>query len=178
MHKQQTADEAETMISSASADQHIEEKSMKTLALVLFAVLFLVGSVGATADQENDAKELVQKAVQFFSEKGKDYALKVVGTSNGPFRKDGGLYVFAFALDGTGLAHPYNRNLLSPQWSLQDVKGKYFIQDFVAVAKEKGSGWSDYYWNKPGETKPVLKKTYIMRVPGEEILLGCGYYVE
>ena len=62
---------------------------MKTLALVLFAVLFLVGSVGANADQENDAKELVQKAVQFFSEKGKDYALKVVGTSNGPFRKDG-----------------------------------------------------------------------------------------
>jgi len=151
---------------------------MKTLVLVLFAVLFVIGSVSASADQQTDAKQLVEKAVQFFSEKGRDYALKVVGTQNGPFRKDGGLYVFAFSLDGTGLAHPYNPNLLSPQWNLQDTKGKYIIQDFVSIAKDQGSGWSDYYWNKPGETKPVLKKTYIMRVPGEEILVGCGYYVE
>ncbi len=132
----------------------------------------------ATADQQSDSKELVEKAVQFFAEKGKDYALKVVGAANGPLRKDGGLYVFAFTLDGTGLAHPYNPKLLGPQWNLRDINGKYIIQDFVAVAKDPGSGWTEYYWNKPGETKPVAKKTYIMRVPGEEIFVGCGYYVE
>ena len=131
---------------------------MKRLVPVIFALLFLIGSVSAYADQQNDAKELTEQAVQFFSEKGKDYALKVVAASNGPLRKDGGLYVFAFAFDGTGLAHPYNSKLLGPQWDLQDTKGKYIIQDFVAIARNQGSGWSDYYWNKPGDAKPVLKK--------------------
>ena len=151
---------------------------MKKLIIVLVAALFLALSFIAYADQDKDSKELVEKSIQFFSEKGKDYSLKVVGASNGPLRKEGGLYVFAFAFDGTGLAHPYNRDLLGPQWSLQDTKGKHFVQEFVKVAKEQGSGWSEYYWNKPGETKPVLKKTFIMRVPGEEILVGCGYYPE
>jgi cytochrome c len=156
----------------------MEWKNMKRLVLVVVALSFFMWSVTAYADHKNDAKELVEKAVQFFSEKGMDYALKVVGTSNGPLRKDGGLYVFAFKFDGTGLAHPYNPNLLGSQWNLQDTNGKYVIQDFVAIAKDAGSGWSEYYWNKPGETKPVLKITYVMRVPGEEILIGCGYYVE
>jgi hypothetical protein len=112
---------------------------MKRMILVFSAVLFLVWSVSATADQGSDAKELVEKAIQFFSEKGKEYALKV-GASNGPLRKDGGLYVFAFTFDGTGLAHPYNPKLLSPQWNLQDINGKYIIQDFITVAKDPGYG--------------------------------------
>ncbi len=145
---------------------------------VVVLSLFFMWSVTAYADRENDTKELVEKAVQFFSEKGKDYALKVVGASNGPLRKDGGLYVFSFGFDGTGLAHPYSPKLLGPQWNLQDTNGKYIVQDFVAIAKDHGSGWSEYSWNKPGETKPVSKKTYIMRIPGEEILIGCGYYAE
>ncbi len=151
---------------------------MKRMILIFSAVLFLVWSMSPAADQQSDAKELVEKAIQFFSEKGKEYALKVVGASNGPLRKDGGLYVFAFTLDGTGLAHPYNPKLLGPQWNLQDVNGKYIIQDFAAIAKDPGSGWTEYHWNKPGETKPVAKKTFIMRVPGEEIFVGCGYYTE
>jgi cytochrome c len=75
-------------------------------------------------------------------------------------------------------AHPYNPKLLGPQWNLQDVNGKYIIQDFVAVAKDPGYGWTECHWNKPRETKPVAKKTFVMRVPGEEIFVGCGYYTE
>jgi len=151
---------------------------MKTLVVVLLAVLFLVGPVSARADQKQDAKELVEKAVQFFSEKGKDYALRAVGSSNGPLRKDGGLYVFAFTFDGTALAHSVNDDLLGPQWDLQDSQGNYLVREFVAIAKDRGSGWSDSNWNGSGQTTSVLKRTYIMRVPGEEIFVGCGYYPE
>jgi cytochrome c len=151
---------------------------MKKFVVSLFALFLLVASVNANAGQEQDAKELVEKAVQIFSEKGKDYALKVVGASAGPLRKDGGLYVFSIAFDGTGLAHPVNPKLVGPIWDLKDTNGKYMVRDFVQVAKEQGSGWSDYWWNKPGETKLLLKKTYVMRVPGEDILVGCGYYQE
>ncbi len=151
---------------------------MKRFIISLFVLLFVLASVSAYASPEQESKELVEKAVQIFTEKGKDYALKVVGASAGPLRKDGGMYVFAFAFDGTGLAHPVNRNLVSQQWDLKDKNGKYIIRDFVQVAKEQGAGWSEYYWNKPGETNLVLKRTYIMRVPGEEIFVGCGYYQE
>jgi len=145
---------------------------MKTLVVALFAVLFLIGSVNAGADQKKDVKELVEKAVHFFPEKGKDCALREVGSPNGPLRRDGGLYIFAIAFDGTVLAHSINDNLLGPQWDQQDSKGKYLVQEFVAIAKDQGSGWSDSYWDRPGQSTPVLKRTYIMRIPGEEILIG------
>ncbi len=151
---------------------------MKTLVVALFAVLFLIGSVRADADQEKDAKELVEKAVQLFSDKGNDYALRAVGSPNGPLRRDGGLYIFVFAFNGTALAHSVNDDLLGPQWELQDSQGNYLVQEFVAIAKDRGCGWSNSYWNRPGQTTSALKKTYIMRVPGEEILVGCGYYPE
>lgn len=151
---------------------------MKKFAISLFTLLLLVASVTANASPDQDAKVLVEKAVQIFSEKGKDYALKVVGASAGPLRKEGGLYVFAFSFDGTGLAHPVSPKLVSQQWDLQDSKGKYIIRDFVQVAKDQGAGWSEYWWTKPGDTTLLLKKTYIMRIPGQDILVGCGYYQE
>ncbi len=45
---------------------------MKRMILIFSAVLFLVWSMSPAADQQSDAKELVEKAIQFFSEKGKD----------------------------------------------------------------------------------------------------------
>ncbi len=112
---------------------------MKKFIISLFALLFLLASVGAYAAPDQESKELVEKAVQIFGEKGKDYALKVVGASAGPLRKDGGLYVFSFAFDGTGLAHPVNRNLVSQQWDLKDKNGKYIYSRLCPGRQRAGS---------------------------------------
>jgi signal transduction histidine kinase len=149
---------------------------MKKLALIVVIVLLAWPAYGDGEDQM--VVGMVNKALEIFKAQGKDQALKVVNASSGPLRK-GALYCFAMDFKGRMIAHPVQEDLRSQDaWELQDAKGKFITQDFIKVAKEQGQGWSEYWWMRVNETAPTLKKTYIKRVPGEDILVGAGYYVK
>jgi len=149
---------------------------MRKIALVLL-ILLAVCPAYATGDSDN-VMDLVNKAMDFFKAQGKDQALKVLNASAGPLRK-GAIYCFAMDFKGRFIAHPVQEDLHNQDaWELQDAKGKFITQEFIKIAKEQGQGWSEYWWMRVGETSPTLKKTYIKRVPGEDILVGAGYYVK
>jgi cytochrome c len=150
----------------------------KSVACFLGVVFLFAMVATALADQESEAVQLVENAAKVFQDKGKDYAIKLLNTSSGPFRK-GELYVFAMNFDGVMLAHAANRDLVgSSQASLRDGKGDLIFPSMLAAAKGPGSGWTEYYWLRHGEKEPTLKRTYIKRIPGEDILLGAGFYVK
>ncbi len=48
------------------------------------------------------------------------------------------------------------------------------------VVQTKGSGWVDYMFPKPGETKPSQKWSYVTKVvvDGTPGVLGAGFYPE
>jgi cytochrome c len=131
------------------------------------------------ADSEAEVPALVNKAVTLFKDKGRDYALRVLNSSSGPFRK-GELYVFAGSMtDFTFLAHPVNPELLgTPQKDLKDAKGLLIFQEFVKVAQNPGQGWVEYWWLRHAEKEPTLKRSFIERVPGQDIFVGAGFYVK
>jgi cytochrome c len=168
-------EEISLSLGSSSRRQH-EEETMKKLVLVLVLVAF---AFPANADGEDQiVVGLVDKALEIFKAQGKDQALKVCATSAGPLRK-GALYVFVMDFKGRFMAHPVQEDLRGQDaWELQDAKGKFITQEFIKIAKEKGQGWSEYWWLRINETAPTLKKTYIKRVPGEDLLVGCGHYVK
>lgn len=147
------------------------------LGLVLSLGLLWIGT--AVADKAADTKALVDKGVAMVKSKGKAATLKAIGDKKGPFVV-GDLYLFAGPLDKTTLAaHPIKPALAGKDLSkVKDPKGKLLFVEFIKVAKKPGSGWVDYYWPKPGKDKPVLKRTYIKRVPGENLYIGAGYYKE
>jgi len=81
--------------------------------------------------------------------------------------------------DGTMLMHPMKpklegRNVLP----LKDKKGKLLFVEFNRVALEKGSGWVDYWWPKPGEKKPSKKVSYVKLAEygGKKYVIGSGVY--
>jgi len=89
-------------------------------------------------------------------------------------------------LEGHLLAHPFN-----PQYIGQDMtgnkdrNGKFFVQDYLAVAKSKGEGWTEYMYPTPEELKKptpfaekkVSKKiSYVYRVPGKDLMLIAGFF--
>jgi len=76
------------------------------------------------------------------------------------------------------VAHPYSSLLNQDLSDYQDPEGNYLFANFVAVASDAGAGWSEYWWPKPGEEDPSRKLTYIMKVPGQDLYIGCGYYPE
>jgi len=81
--------------------------------------------------------------------------------------------------DGKMLMHPMKpklegRNVLP----LKDKKGKLLFVEFNRVALEKGSGWVDYWWPKPGEKKPSKKVSFVKRAEfgGKIFVVGSGVY--
>ena len=150
---------------------------MKRLSAAMGILFFLLLPLTAFS---NDAAvvELVNNAVGFWKEKGKDYTIKLLNASSGPLRK-GALYVFACDFKGYFVSHPVQENLrCQDAWELQDAKGKFIVQEFLKVAKQgDGAGWVEYDWLRVGETEPTKKRTFIRRIPGEDFLVGCGYYM-
>ena len=151
---------------------------MKRSALIGIVVLLCcMCAMPCLADNEEAAVRLVKKAAATFSEKSTDYTLKLLNTM-GTFR-EGPVYVFAVSFDGMVLAHPANRKLVGKKLlDFKDTKGKEFVKEFTAVAKDPGAGWVEYSWRRHGEKEGTLKRTYIMRVPGKDFYVGAGYYVE
>jgi cytochrome c len=146
-----------------------------------FAILLLIVSVVCPAYADSDSEkvmDMANKATEIFQTKGKDVAITYVNATMGPLRR-GALYCFAADFKGQMLAHPVQEDLRgNDTWELQDARGKFIVQEFIKVAKEQGQGWVEYWWLRPTETTPTLKKTYIKKVPNAEILVGAGYYVK
>lgn len=150
----------------------------KLLALCMTLIIGLACVGLAVADQAADAKALVEKGVAMVKEKGLDTTLKAIGDPKGPFIV-GDLYLFAGPLDKvTASAHPFAADKLVGKdlTNLKDSKGNQFFIKFKEIAEKPGSGWVEYWWPKPGATEPALKKTFIMRVPGQNAYIGAGDY--
>jgi len=146
---------------------------MKKLFVVILATLFLASPAfaGGTADE---AKSLVDKAASYVKTNGKDKAFAEFTNQKGQF-VDRDLYIFAVDFKGLTLAHGGNAKLVGrDMFGLKDADDKLFIQNFIEVAKTKGSGWVDYKWANPVTKKIEKKSTYVCKV--DDYFLGCGIY--
>jgi cytochrome c len=136
----------------------------------------LVGS--ANADKAEDTVNLVNSAVDAFKTQGKDAALKAINDSKGPFVK-GEVYVFAASLNNVLLGHPFDPSSRRINLSnLKDSSGVQIFQKMTEVVEKDGSGWVEYLWGKPGADKPSRKRSFLKKVPGEDIYVGAGYYAD
>ena len=159
-------------------------KGKLTVFLTSLSVMCLVSapafSAGAPASKE--AKQivaLVDKAAALIASKGKSAfpEFKKKGTE----WLTGERYIFIIDMKGKTLMHPVDPELENKNtMDLKDANGKAFIREFIDTAN-KGSGWVDYMWPKPGEEKPAKKSAYVRstKMPdGETVLVGAGVYVK
>lgn len=124
-------------------------------------------------------EDVVNRAASLIEAQGKE-AFGQLRDKKGPFVFMD-TYVFVSNMDGTELvnaAQPVfeGKSLID----VKDVKGKMVMRDQIDIAKEKGSGWFECYWYRPGDNIPALKKTYIQKVQhGNEVyIVGSGFYAK
>lgn len=125
------------------------------------------------------AVDLVKAAVGEIEEKG-EADLPLFRDKTGPYLvKDA--YMLVITTDGVELVNPAfpeyeGKNVLEQK----DADGKYFIKEVLKTAQEKGSGWVDYLWPKPGESTPTKKSTYVSKAKmGDKwVVVGCGVYTD
>jgi len=90
-------------------------------------------------------------------------------------------YVFVIADDGVELVNAAfpkleGRNVID----YKDTDGNYFVREFIDVAKNKGYGWVDYQWPKPGDVEKSQKLTYVHKamVDGKMVVVCAGLYLD
>jgi cytochrome c len=143
-----------------------------TLALLIFAMA-LIPALTCRAESPEQALRLVKSAAAFYRANGLEKALDVLSDPKGQFR-EGDVYVFAYDLTGSMLAHPNNALIGHNLTDVPDPDGKFFRRDFIQTALTKGSGWVDYKYQNPKTKAMEMKSTYVEKV--EDIIICCGIY--
>lgn len=147
---------------------------MKRFVAAAVAAMFLFGGLAFAKGTAKEAQALVDKAIAYFNESGKDAAFEAINDPKGKFVKDD-LYVYVVDFNGVVLAHGANKKLIGQHMiDLKDADGKLFVREIISVANTKGSGWVDYKWTNP-QTKKVEKKTSFIKKNGNMIFI-CGIY--
>ena len=145
---------------------------------IVAALVFCVTLAGVCAAQKKgtapEAEALVKKAVAFLKANGKEKALEAITDPKGKF-VSGDLYVFVYDLNGKCLAHGGNAKMVGKDLiDLRDADGKAFVQERIAIVKEKGKGWQNYKWTNPVTRLIENKTAYLELVDG--VIVGCGAY--
>lgn len=117
----------------------------------------------------------VERAYEFAHVHGQEAALREFNNPTGRF-VDGELYIFAYDLNGTTLALPFQPDLLgTSRWNTTDASGTPYIREIVGAAKI-GGGFVRYLYPDPADNFTIKQKlSYAMMVdPGW--LIGAGIY--
>jgi hypothetical protein len=121
-------------------------------------------------DKVNEACALLQKegAAAFTKFSGKGSAFLYEGT-----------YVWVHTLaEGRMLVHPIKYKMVGNNLiGLKDARGKRFFVVMNDLVTEKGEGWVEYYWPKPGTDEAVRKISFVKKgklLDGTEVVVGSG----
>ncbi|HMK56028.1 MAG TPA: methyl-accepting chemotaxis protein [Dissulfurispiraceae bacterium] len=94
-------------------------------------------------------------------------------------RYKGSEYFWINDMHPTMIMHPTKPELDGKDLSEnKDPNGKKLFIEMVNVCRDKGEGFVDYMWPKPGETKSVPKVSYVKLYQPWGWIVGTGIYVD
>lgn len=147
--------------------------------IVCFALLINVCVIGnvMAAGEEDECIAKCKEAAQLVKEKGLDAGVAEISKKDGKF-VSADTFVILFNFEGVVLAHPTKPDTIGKnRMKDKDSKGKAYYQEYVEVAKTKGSGWVEHMWVSP-DKKEFQKKTYVQRVEGQDMAVCAGYIIK
>jgi len=160
-------------------------RKVAVIALVVMASVVLAASVMAESSVKDECVTLCKDAAKFLNEKGFYPTVFEINKKEGKFVSKN-TYVFLVDLEGHLLAHPFNQQYIGMDMTgNKDSNGRLFVQDYIAVAKSKGEGWTEYIYPTPEELKkdtPFKEKrsskkiSYVYRIPGKDLMLIAGFF--
>jgi methyl-accepting chemotaxis protein len=79
----------------------------------------------------------------------------------------------------TMIMHPFKPSLNGKDMSdLADPDGVHLFVEMVKVTRTKDAGFVNYRWEKPGQTEPVDKVSYVRRIKEWDWVVGTGLYTD
>lgn len=141
---------------------------------------FLIGSGAYDMPvQKSFIIEVVNSAVELLEQEGLK-AFKILRDKRSQYVYQD-TYVFVIDENGVellnvGFPKLEGRNVIE----YKDHDGNYFVKEFIDVAKNKGEGWVDYPWPKPGDVEKSQKSTFVKKakVDGKMVVVCAGLYLD
>lgn len=94
-------------------------------------------------------------------------------------RYNGEEYFFILDTDIRGVMHPIKPKLDGSDLSnIEDPNGIKLFVEFARIAKEKGEGFAEYMWSKPGSEEPLPKLSYVRLYKPWNWIVGTGVYID
>ena len=127
--------------------------------------------------QSPKAENIVKRAIAYAKANGVVKLVEQTNRPDGVYHVGSGseLYLYLYDLKGLMVANGYKTELVGKsRWDAKDPDGKFFVREFLAVAKSKGSGWVDYKYSNPLDSKIEAKTSYIELY--EDHVFCCGTY--
>lgn len=147
----------------------------KLLCTSILAIPFITGVHAADQGNADDAVAMVKKAKALMLSNGKEKAFAEFMNPQGAFH-DRDLYIGVLDMNGVTVLNGGNAKIApgKSMIELKDIDNKYFIKDFITIAKSKGNGWVDYKWPNPSTKQIGVKSTYVEKV--DDLIVICGYF--
>ena len=149
---------------------------MKAVKLATAAVLMLGIGVPAWATNatKDEAIAMVKKAVDYVKQNGPVKAYTVFDDKKCQF-VDRDLYIVVYGTNGKVLAHGANAKLIGKDMNdAQDVDGKYYVKERLALAAKGADFWQDYKFVNPVSKKIEPKQMYCQ--PLTDTIVCGGVY--
>ena len=104
-------------------------------------------------------------------------AKKQIGSLRfGPDNKD---YFFIIDTEAKVVMHPIKPELDGKDMSgFKDPGGKAVFAEMARIGREKGEGYVEYLWEKPGEKTPVRKISFVKLFKQWNWIVGTGIYAD
>lgn len=132
-----------------------------------YAVELAIGTINKFYQDFKDNK--ITEAV------AKEEALKAVKA----LRYNEKEYFWINDMTPTMVMHPINEKLNNQNLSeKKDANGKLLFVDMTDIVKKDKAGYLKYYWERPGETVPVPKISYVKGFEAWGWVVGTGVYVD
>ncbi|MCP3442221.1 methyl-accepting chemotaxis protein [Bradyrhizobium sp. CCGUVB14] len=119
----------------------------------------------------------LQKQVEA-GELSRELAIKEYARRLQSMTYDGGTgYVFAYSMDGVVIAMP-NHQLIGTNSLDVKTNGRMIARELRDGVAAKGEVTLRYEFVKPGEKEPVRKLSYAVAMPGWDLFIGTGAYLD
>ena len=143
--------------------------------LFKFVIILLLNITFLNAESTPaQAKELVEKGVEFCKKVGVEACVEEFNKPESKFVKDD-LYIWANDFDGIITAHPKKPLKGKNLYRYKDKAGNQLFKNCIEKVKTQGSGWVDYVWEHPTNGEQTLKTSFVIGI-GKDQLIGAGVY--
>ena len=93
------------------------------------------------------------------------------------FFNDESGYFFIETVDDAWVVAHVNPDLIGTcRINIQDIYGKFFIQELVSTVKYIGYGFVEYYRKNPANSETERKLSFVTGIPSAELFIGTGFY--